>query len=305
MKRPSRTSAAILAIIVVLLLPLGTGVAAGAVPSIVHPYLWLAWPALVLLAVPVVVKEARRSRSQPDPGPEVQQESLSRHQVVAERGASVYQVGRDLVVLGESQSPPGLVPGSHPLAAPNAAESWTQYADVDHEQLFGVDSILARLGRLLANDNGDWIISIFGEGGAGKTTLAYEMVRRYATSVGFDRVAWVSAKFSHMRALGQLEHSRHTVISWHDLLLDVSRQLALDIELNPARIEDRLAGALRILDPTDRCLIVIDNLETLADAERAVTYLARSSVLRPHKVIITTREPTLRKIRTLMPLRGT
>jgi hypothetical protein len=292
MKRPSRTSAAILAVIVVLLVPLGTNVAAGAFPSTVHPYLWLAWPALVLLAIPVVVVEVRRSRSQSNPGPEVQHEGLARQQIVAERGASVYQIGRDLVVRGESQSPLGLVSASHPPAIPAAVGSWTRYADVDHEQLFGVDSVLARLGRLLANDNGDWIISIFGEGGAGKTTLAYETVKRHATSAGFDRVAWVSAKFSHMRALGRLEHSRHTAISWHDLLVDVSRQLALDVELNPARIENRLAGALRMLDPADRCLIVIDNLETLADAERAVTYLARSSALQPHKVMITTREST-------------
>jgi hypothetical protein len=171
-------------------------------------------------------------------------------------------------------------------------DPWMRYADVDHEQLFGIDNILERLGRLVVNDNGDWIISIFGEGGAGKTTLAYEMVKCYAASAGFDRVAWVSAKFSHMRALGRLEQSRHTAISWHDLLLDISRQLGLDIELNPARIEDRLAAALRILDPADRCLIVIDNLETLADAERAVAYLARSSVLKPHKVVITTRNST-------------
>jgi len=289
MKRPSRTSAVILAVIVVLLLPLGTGVAAGTLPAFIRPYLWLAWPVLVLLAIPVVVEEVRRNRAEPDPGPDVQQGNQLRQQAVAEPGASVYQIGRDLVVLGESSSGLGL--GS-PLPSPKTVEPWTRYADVDHEQLFGVDSILERLGRLIANDNGDWIISIFGEGGAGKTTLAYEMVKRYSASAGFDRVAWVSAKFSHMRALGRLEQSRHTAISWLDLLLDVSRQLALDIELNPARIEDRLAAALRMLDLADRCLIVIDNLETLADAGRAVDYLARSSVLKPHKVVITTRNST-------------
>jgi hypothetical protein len=165
-----------------------------------------------------------------------------------------------------------------------------RHADVDHEQLFGVDRILEKLGRLIANTDGDWIISIFGDGGAGKTTLAYEMVKRYAAPAGFDRVAWVSAKFSQMRALGHVEQSRHAAISWHDLLLDVTRQFALDIERNPARIEDRLAEALRALGPVDRCLMVIDNLETLADAERAVDYLVRSSVLQPHKVIVTTRK---------------
>jgi hypothetical protein len=290
MGRPSRPSTVIVAVIVVLLLPVATGVAAGVLPSSIHPYLWIAWPVLVLLAIPVVVGEVRRNRSQREPERDSHPGGQLRQRAAAERGASVYQAGRDLVMLSQSAQ----TPEPHPLAAPKTAEPWTRHADVDHEQLFGVDRVLEKLGRLIANEAGDWIISIFGDGGAGKTTLAYEMVKRYAAPAGFDRVAWVSAKFSHLRALGHLEQSRHTAIGWHDLLLDVSQQLALDIELNPARIEDRIAVALRALDPADRCLIVIDNLETLADAERAVDYLARSSVLRPHKVVITTRKSTER-----------
>lgn len=288
MQRPSRTSTVIVAVIVVLLLPVVTAVAAGALPAFAHPYLWLAWPVLAALTVPAVVSEVRRKRSHRESGPDTQQGIHVRQRAVVDDSGSVYQAGRDLIMLGQPTQTPVHAP--QPSAPPRAEGTWMRHADVDHEQLFGVDHILERLGRLIANDDGDWIISIFGDGGAGKTTLAYEAIKRYAAPGGFDRVAWVSAKFSHMRALGHVEQNRLTAISWHDLLLDIAWQLALDIEQNPGRIEGRLAEALRVAGMDDRCIMVIDNLETLADAERAVDYLTRSSVLRPHKVIITTRK---------------
>src|SRR2546421_355967 len=64
MERPSRTSTLIAAVIVVLLLPIVTNVAAGVLPTLLHPYLWLAWPVAGLLTIPVVVSEVRRRRSQ-------------------------------------------------------------------------------------------------------------------------------------------------------------------------------------------------------------------------------------------------
>src|SRR5262249_4512512 len=55
------------------------------------------------------------------------------------------------------------------------------------------------------------------------------------------------------------------------------------------QMEERLAEALGVAGATDPCVIVIDNLETLADAELAMRFLTRPTVLRPHKVILTTR----------------
>lgn len=177
-------------------------------------------------------------------------------------------------------------PPAQPLRrTPNA--DWTRQADVDHDRIFGADAILGRLAEAVGNDSGDWLISIFGQGGAGKTTLAYETVRRYAKSAGFHRIAWASAKLGHLRDLGSVDYVRHSALGWHDLLLDITQQLGLRIPLNPVQMEQRLAEALAAAEP---CLIVIDNLETLKEAELAMRFLVRPAVLRPHKVIITTRE---------------
>ena len=182
--------------------------------------------------------------------------------------------------------PKAAAPSAEAASSPLSG-NWAREADVDHGRLFGAEEILGRLGKALANPSGDWLISIFGEGGAGKTTLGYEMVRRHAGSAGFGRVAWVSAKFGHLRALGNVEYTRRAAIGWHDLLRDIARQLDLRIQQNPVQMEERLAGALGAAGP---CVIVVDNLETVKEAELAMRFLTRPSVLRPHKVIVTTRQ---------------
>lgn len=291
MKPPSGISVILITVIVVLVLPVVTNVAANVLPAFFDPYLWLVWPLAVLLAIPVVITEVRRNRSHSSSKPSTPSAERVLQQAVTDQRGSVYQAGRDLILTGDQSQPGGQ--GTTSGASPRRPDAWIGRADVDHDQLFGVENILDRLGRLLANENGDWIISIFGEGGAGKTTLAYEMVRRHAEQAGFQRIAWVSAKFSHLGALGSVQQT-HATIDWHDMLLDATRQMELEIDLNPARIEYHLASALHSMNSGDHCLIVIDNLETIADAERAVNFLDGSDVLRPHKVVITTRKSTER-----------
>lgn len=161
---------------------------------------------------------------------------------------------------------------------------------VDHERLFGVDDELGRLAGFLANPSGDWIISILGDPGVGKTALAYELVLRHAERAGFPRVAAVSAKFSHLHPAGRLEArplrmAERVAVDWRDLLVDIAGQLSLDADLRPDAIEEQLPAAM----PAEPCLILIDNLETLPEARFAVRYLSTSGLVRPHKVVLTTR----------------
>jgi hypothetical protein len=56
----------------------------------------------------------------------------------------------------------------------------------------------------------------------------------------------------------------------------------------PSQIRQLFASAIRSLDAGERCLLVVDNLETVADAEQAVRYLAE--LAGRHKVLLTSRE---------------
>jgi hypothetical protein len=167
---------------------------------------------------------------------------------------------------------------------------WKKFAVVDHEELFGIDVEVERLGTLLGNRDGDWIISIFGAPGAGKTTLAYETVKRHAARTGHRRIAWVSAKSAHITSLGEIERERRAVNNWRDMLIEIAAQLELGVSSNPMTVEREFPRSLSSFADNEPCLIVIDNLETVRDARAAIQYIDRESLIRPHKVILTTRE---------------
>ena len=79
------------------------------------------------------------------------------------------------------QSTPAAHPEPIPVVAPSPdlvriqqdrLENYLQkYAVADHERLIGVDDLLEDIRTQILNPTGDWIISLFGEGGVGKRRL--------------------------------------------------------------------------------------------------------------------------------------
>jgi tetratricopeptide (TPR) repeat protein len=62
MRRPSSLSALLMVVTAAVLLPAAVNVATGALPAGWRPFLWLAWPLALVLAVPVAVMELRRGK---------------------------------------------------------------------------------------------------------------------------------------------------------------------------------------------------------------------------------------------------
>ncbi|MBJ6640873.1 alpha/beta fold hydrolase [Streptomyces sp. DHE7-1] len=168
---------------------------------------------------------------------------------------------------------------------------WKRDAAVNVGRLFGITEAVEQLGGQLANPDGDWVISVFGSGGAGKTTLAYHAVSTWGERAGFERIAWVSAKFVHLRQDGTVEERERRRLDWRELLVDIAERLRLEVSLNPAVIEDELPQGLRRLALAGHpCLIIIDNLETVPEAELVLRYIEERGIVRPHKVVLTTRK---------------
>lgn len=184
--------------------------------------------------------------------------------------------------------------GQQPVAVgPVASGDWRSRALVEEDTLFGIEEPLARLEQWVTGNDHMFMVSIFGAGGAGKTTLAYEAVKRCAEPGGFTRIAWVSAKPSELSALGEVEQQVRTGVYWQELLIDIAGQLGLPIDLASARITETFGDGLRALDRNERCLIVVDNLETITDLRHGVNFLEKEAAVGAHRVVLTSRKSVL------------
>jgi nucleoside phosphorylase len=180
-------------------------------------------------------------------------------------------------------------------------------AIVDHDKLFGVDELSVDAGRCLCDPRRAWIISLFGEGGIGKTALAYEVVKGYGEQAGFTRFAWISAKQSHYSESGTLHSLESAQLQWSVLVRQLAGQLGLELGYSRTEWLDDFRRGVRSLPPPEKCLIVVDNLETVADAD-VIKYLddpnkPKVSVINPHKVIVTTRRSIVGRSRNVVEIR--
>lgn len=171
---------------------------------------------------------------------------------------------------------------------------------VDHTHLFGVDKLVADVADQLKVISGSWLISLFGEGGVGKTALAYEIVSRFAATAGFTRVAWVSAKSLHISLDGILLRNSSAELRWTNLVKKMADQLGIRLGHNSAEwVKDFQEGML-VLPAQEKCLLVIDNLETVEDVTEAIYYLCGNQIIKPHKILVTTRYALLGKVQTVV-----
>src|SRR5262249_27161981 len=57
---------------------------------------------------------------------------------------------------------------------------------------------------------------------------------------------------------------------------------------------------IRSLPPGERCLLIVDNLETVDDVDEAIQYLSSNTIVNPHKILLTTRHALRGKVRYLV-----
>jgi len=175
----------------------------------------------------------------------------------------------------------------------NSLDNALDNAFIEKVKLFGIEEIATDIGKLLQN-NDNWIISIFGEGGIGKTALANEILIKYGIEAGFTRFAWVSAKQQcYTNSLELTTNSQNIKLQWSDFAKQIAEQLGVSIGYSSSEWFDDLKTGIRKLPKNEKCLIVIDNLETISDTEvieLVDSTLDNKGLINPHKIIITTRK---------------
>ena len=151
--------------------------------------------------------------------------------------------------------------------------------------LFGVEEQLRNLLEQVVLTESPWLISIEGLGGIGKTALANSLARRTELINRFHEIAWVSAKQqSFLPGMGLEEKFAPalTVEALIDALLEQFGQCDLLNQSSSAKRE----GLISLLRQS-ACLIVIDNLETIADYQTLLPILGET--VNPSKVLLTSR----------------
>ncbi|XP_057780200.1 probable disease resistance protein At1g58602 [Salvia miltiorrhiza] len=138
----------------------------------------------------------------------------------------------------------------------------------------GMEDELNRLRNLLRQDNEDRVISVWGMGGSGKTTIAKKLYNETKTS--FDLCAWVCIT----------QRCQNFQSVWKDVLKQLEPQIREDVV--PSLSEWELTERLCKIQREKRCLIVVDDLWKVSDWNELKHPFIIQSL--QSKILITTRE---------------
>ena len=156
-----------------------------------------------------------------------------------------------------------------------------------YEALVGIGTPAKILKDTLFDEESHFIISIDGIGGLGKTALADYLARQMIHTTRFDEIAWVTAKHTHISMLGRLQVESGRPALTLSLLIDnlfnqfnVAQNHKNMTQLQRQRLLHRFIKERR-------CLIIIDNLETVADYQNLLPELKKWQG--PSKFLLTSR----------------
>ncbi|MBX3015366.1 MAG: AAA family ATPase, partial [Caldilineaceae bacterium] len=149
----------------------------------------------------------------------------------------------------------------------------------------GIEAKRQQLQTLVKTSGPPWLIAIEGIGGIGKTTLAHALLQHLIEQGEVDEVGWLSVQQERLTVMGQLEADSAPAWSTAQLLEELAKQL---LPGRSSTSPEHLVTALRAHLKEVPHVIVIDNLESLADVETLLPTLQR--LTNPTKFILTSRE---------------
>ena len=151
-----------------------------------------------------------------------------------------------------------------------------------------IEPHLRTLTEVLLATEAPWLVAIEGLGGIGKTALAHELVLRLADqSRAFDDYGWVSAQPQTLQMGGTVQTVERPALTAEGLIEALLTQLTAGTgELAPLDAGRALDALATRLHRTPH-LVVVDNLETVADVTALLPVLTR--LANPSKFVLTSR----------------
>jgi LuxR family glucitol operon transcriptional activator len=169
--------------------------------------------------------------------------------------------------------------------APQPPRLWPPgIPDEDYYSLPHREQQLKKLFELLKNNGAPQVISIDGLGGMGKTSLAAELARRCVKEGLFEGVIGETAK-QEILSENEIIQLEAPILNYENLLDALARQLQL-WDLFTRDVKSRETVLSQVLR-RDRHLVLVDNLETIENANLLVARLG--NILGTSRAIITSR----------------
>jgi hypothetical protein len=140
-----------------------------------------------------------------------------------------------------------------------------------YSRFWGRKSEIQMIVDLLRNRQNQQIVAISGMGGVGKTALAARIVQEFEGKL-FERAIWVTAQEEAFLG-GEIRPTGGRGLTFETLVNEILENLEARPELFQKPFDQRKAAARELLAAT-RCLLVIDNVESVADHARFVADVA-------------------------------
>lgn len=151
--------------------------------------------------------------------------------------------------------------------------------------LVGVDGHIDRLVDELWRPDGPSLVLIEGIGGIGKTTLADAVLRRLVRERPAGEIGWVSARHQRIDLAGALWSTERPALTPDALIDALARQVLPGAP--PFDSSDKALAALRVHLAKHPAVIVVDNLETVADVTGLLPALRQ--LAKPTRFLLTSR----------------
>lgn len=168
------------------------------------------------------------------------------------------------------------------------ARAGSRLPQAPYSYLIGVEPHVERLSAVLQAADMPALVALQGMGGIGKSSLAHRLATRLALEQGvFAAVAWVSAQQQTFHPAGFIQPIAQPALSAADLIEALATQLLPADSLPVPFVPGRALPALRAQLNATPTLVVVDNLETLADVDALLPTLR--SLAGPSRFLLTTR----------------